>query len=110
MRTLLLLSIAAILSTAAPAQDDCRCWTPTAEQIAALETNIERQPLPLNNLARYARYYAGVIDRIGDRSFIRGKLVPLAGNNPPGIHIVEGKMPPLQGAGCVSSSDPTNDR
>jgi hypothetical protein len=36
---------------------------------------------------------------------IRIKLVPLGDNAKPGIHVVEGKMPPLQGEGCIGGFD-----
>ncbi|MDR3468827.1 MAG: hypothetical protein P4M07_23095 [Xanthobacteraceae bacterium] len=98
--------IAAVLSTTAAGQDDCRCWTPNAEQIAGVEKRIMSKPLPLGSLDRYARYYAGVVDMSGDRKLIRGKLVPLGTGDPTGIHVVEGLMPPLQQEGCVISSEP----
>jgi hypothetical protein len=101
---LFLLGFGAVFATAAFAEDDCRCWTPNAEQIAAAEAKIGGRPLPLGGLDRYARYYAGTID--SDRRFIRGKLVPAGGNDAPGIHIVEGRMLPLQGEGCVANSEP----
>lgn len=103
MRTsILLLGILLAVSATARGQDDCRCWTPDAQQIASLEEKIATRPLPLGNLDRYARYYAGVIFGTSDR-IIRGKFVPLAGNETSGVHIVEGKMQPLQGEGCISS-------
>ena len=103
MRTpVLLLSIAAVFATPA-LSEDCRCWTPDAQQIAAVEARIEGQRMPLGTLDAYKRYYAGVID--GDRRFIRGKLVPLGDDDLPGVQIVEGKMPPLKAEGCVSGSD-----
>jgi hypothetical protein len=70
----------------------------------AAEAKIGGRPLPLGGLDRYARYYAGTID--SGRRFIRGKLVPARGNEAPGIHIVEGRMLPLQGEGCVANSEP----
>ena len=93
---LLLLGFAAVFATAALGEDDCRCWTPDAAQIAAAEAKIGGRPLPLGGLDRYARYYAGTID--SGRRFIRGKLVPAGGNEAPGIHIVEGRMLPLDAA------------
>ena len=103
-----LLGFAAAFATAALGEDDCRCWTPDAEQIAMVEAKIGGGPLPLGGLDRYARYYAGAID--SGRSFIRGKLVPAGGNEAPGIHIVEGRMLRLQGEGCVTNSEPGSGR
>jgi len=57
------------------------------------------------SLDRYVRYYGGVIRSWDSRRGIQGKMVPLGGNDIPGIQIVNGKMPPLQGEGCVSGSD-----
>jgi hypothetical protein len=101
---LFLLGFAAVLSTAALGEDDCRCWTPDAQQVAAAEARIASRPLPLGSLDRYVRYYAGTISH--DRRFISGKLVPASGDDAPGVHIVEGRMPPLQGDGCVTNSEP----
>lgn len=89
-----------------PKADVCHCWTPSMQQIAQVETKLEGRALPLGNLDRYARYYAGVIDRHTQRRFIRGKLVPLDSDPAPGTHIVEGQMPPLKEDGCISNSDP----
>jgi hypothetical protein len=100
---LILLGFAAVFATAALGEDDCRCWTPDAAQIAAVEAQIGGRPLPLGGLDRYARYYAGTIDY--GRRLIRGKLVPAGGNEAPGIHVVEGRLLPLQGEGCVTSSE-----
>jgi hypothetical protein len=97
-----LISIVAAYSTTVLGEDDCRCWTPNAQQIASLEEKIASRPMPLGNLDRYARYYEGTIFGTSDR-IIRGKFVPLAGNETPGVHIVEGRMQPLQGEGCTSS-------
>src|SRR5882672_7810765 len=94
-KAIVLGGVVAFFSTAAPGQNDCHCWTPTADQIATVEAKIERQRMPLGKLDQYARYYAGVIGRRNDRRLIRGKLVPLGGDDAPGIHIVEGKMSPL---------------
>jgi hypothetical protein len=102
-----LLGFAAVFSTAALGEDDCRCWTPEAKQVAAAEAIIASRPLPLGSLDRYVRYYAGTISN-GDRRFIRGKLVPASGDDVPGVHIVEGRMPLLQGDGCVTNSEPGN--
>ena len=102
---ILLLGFTVVLSTSAMSQDDCRCWTPSAQQIAAVEAKIEGRSIPLGTLDRYARYYAGVIGGTGERRFIRGKLVPLGSGDMPGLHIVEGKMPPLQQEGCISMSE-----
>lgn len=101
---LLLLGFAAVFATAALGEDDCRCWTPDAAQIAAAEAKIGGRPLPLGGLDQYARYYAGTIH--SGRRFIRGKLVPAGGNEAPGFHIVEGRMLPLEGEGCVTNSEP----
>ena len=101
---LLLLASAALFATAAVGDDDCRCWTPDAQQIAAVEATIANRPLPLGSLDRYVRCYAGAIS-LG-RRFMRGKLVPARGDHKPGTHIVEGRMPPLQGGGCVTNSEP----
>jgi hypothetical protein len=57
---LFLLGFAAVFSTAALGEDDCRCWTPSADEIGAMEAQIAEQPLPLGRLDRYARHYAGV--------------------------------------------------
>jgi hypothetical protein len=105
-----LFGFAAVLSTAALGEDDCRCWTPDAQQVAAAEAIIASRPrqLPLGSLDRYVRYYAGVI--IHDSRFIRGKLVPASGDDVPGVHIVEGRMPLLQGDGCVTYSEPGRGR
>jgi hypothetical protein len=86
-------------------KDGCRCWTPDAEQIAAVEAAIASRPLPLGSLDRYVRYYAGTIS-IGNRRSIRGRLVPASSEDVPGFHIVEGPMPPLQADGCVTYSEP----
>jgi hypothetical protein len=99
-----LLAFAAVFATAALGEDNCRCWTPDAQQIAAVEATIASRPLPRGSLDRYVRYYAGTISH--DRRFIRGKLVPARGDDVPGAHIVEGRMPPLQGDGCVTNSEP----
>jgi hypothetical protein len=106
MRTPIFLLSILVFPTVALGQDDCRCWTPTAKQIAAVEAKIEGQRMPLGRLDRYMRYYAGVTDSDGDRRFIRGKLVPLGASEMPDVHIVDGKMPPLQEQGCISMSDP----
>jgi hypothetical protein len=50
------------------------------------------------------RYYVGTTDN--GRRFIQGKLVPIGGNDTPGIHVVEGRMLPLQGEGCITYSEP----
>jgi hypothetical protein len=105
-----LLVFAAVFATTARGDEDCRCWTPSAEDVAAVEAKIASRPLPLGSLDRYVRYYAGTISRIGDRRFIGGKLVPASGEEPLGIHIVEGRMPPLQGDGCVTNSEPGDGR
>jgi hypothetical protein len=78
-------------------------WTPSAEDIAAVEAEIAGRTLPLGSLDRYARYYTGVID-IGRPRFIKGTLVPADGNEQPGIHIGEVVTAPLQG-GCVAKFD-----
>jgi hypothetical protein len=103
----LLFFFAAIFATAARGDDDCRCWTPGGADIAAAEAKIAAaeakagRRLPLGSLDRYARYYAGVTDNNG-RRYIQGKLVPVGGNDTPGIHVVEGRMSPLQGEGCIT--------
>ena len=102
--SVVLLSIAAFGSTVALGEDDCRCWTPSAQDIAALEARIKVSPTPLG-LDQYVRYYGGVIRSGDSRRLIQGKLVPPGGNDMPGIVVVRGKMPPLQGEGCVSCSD-----
>jgi hypothetical protein len=103
-----LLSIALAVSTAAQAQDDCGCWTPNAQQIAAFEEKIATKAMPLGSLDRYARYYAGAVSR--DLRFIQGNFVPLGGNETPGVHVVQGKMEPLQGEGCIGSFSPNIER
>jgi hypothetical protein len=70
---LYLLAFAAVFATAALGEDDCRCWTPDAEQIAAVEATLASRPLPLGSLDRYVRYYAGTFSYF-NRRFIRGKL------------------------------------
>jgi hypothetical protein len=99
----ILFGVASVFSTAALG-DDCRCWKPSAGDIAAVEAKIGSHALPLGSLDRYARYYAGTISH--DRRFIRGKLVPAGATDTSGIHIVEGRMLPLQGEGCITNSDP----
>jgi hypothetical protein len=47
---LFLLGFAAVLATAARGDDDCRCWTPSAEDIAEVEAKIAGRPLPLGSL------------------------------------------------------------
>jgi hypothetical protein len=103
---LFLLAFAAVFATAALSEDDCRCWTPDVQQIAAVEAALASRPLPLGSLDRYVRYYAGTVIAIGNRRFIRGKLVPASSEDVPGFHIVEGRMPPLQADGCITSSEP----
>jgi hypothetical protein len=75
---LYLLAFAAVFATAALGEDDCRCWTPDAEQLAAVEATLASRPLPLGSLVRYVRYYAGTFSSF-NRRFIRGKLVPASG-------------------------------
>jgi hypothetical protein len=99
---MLLLGFTAVFATAALGEDDCRCWTPDAQQVADAEAAIASHQQPLVRLDRYVRYYAGTIR--GDHRLIRGKLVPVTGDAVPGVHIVEGQMPPLQGDGCVTYS------
>jgi hypothetical protein len=53
-----LLGFAVALATAALGEDDCRCGTPDAEQIAVAEAKIGRRPLPLGE-----RYCASTVDR-----------------------------------------------
>jgi hypothetical protein len=112
-----LLAFAALFSTAARGEDDCPCWTPSAADIAAVEAKIAGRSLPLGSLDRYARYYTGEIEpgirmivgqpySVGRIRGILGKLVPAGGNESSGIHILEGSMPPLQGEGCITYSDP----
>jgi hypothetical protein len=92
---------AAVFATAAQGGDNCRCWTPDAQQVAAVEAAIASRSLPLGSLNRYVRYYTGTISH--DHRLIRGKLVPASSNDVPGIHIVQGRMPLLQGDGCVTT-------
>jgi len=99
-----LLGLAAVFSTAALGEDECRCWTPDAQQVAAVEAITASRSLPLGSLDRYVRYYAGTISH--GRRFIGGKLVPASSDDVPGVHIVEGRMPPLRGDGCVTNSEP----
>ena len=101
-----LFSIVVFASTAALGEDDCRCWTPSIEDVAALEARIKDRPTPLGESAPLRLAYYGGIIRSGDRRrFIMGKLVPPTGIDAPGIQIAAGKLPPLQGEGCVSNSD-----
>jgi len=100
-----LFSIVVFASTAALGEDDCRCWTPSIEDVAALEARIKDRPTPFGELDRYVRYYGGIIGSGDRRRFIMGKLVPPTGIDAPGIQIVAGKLPPLQGEGCVSNTD-----
>jgi hypothetical protein len=97
-----LLVFAAVFATASLGDEECGCWTPSAEDVAAVEAKIASRPLPLGSLGRYARYYTGTIG--SDRRFIQGKLVPIGGNDAPGIHVIEGRLSLLQGEGCVTSS------
>jgi hypothetical protein len=106
--SIFLASMAAAYSTTVLGEDDCRCWTPDAQQIASMEQQIATKPLPLGSLDRYARYYAGAVNR--DLRFIQGNFVPLGGNETPGVHIVEGKMQPLEGEGCIGSFAPDIER
>jgi hypothetical protein len=101
---LFLLACVTVFAKAALGEEECRCWTPDAQQIAAVEATIASRPLPLGSLDRYVRYYVGTISH--DRRFIRGKLVPARGDDVPGAHVVEGRMPPLQADGCVTNSEP----
>jgi hypothetical protein len=104
-RSAIALVIAALFSTAAPAQDDCPCWIPDAATIATVDTKIRDRQLPLGNIDSYVRYYAGVTGSQGIDRFILGKLVPRSSNETPGIQVAEGKVPPLQGDGCISRSN-----
>jgi hypothetical protein len=81
-----ILGFAAVFSTAALGEDDCRCWTPGAADIAALEAKVESRPKP-RGLDQYARYYAGMVGRSGTR-FIRIHLVPSGRGHPAGSHVV----------------------
>jgi hypothetical protein len=81
-----LLGFTAVFSTVALGEDDCRCWTPDAADIAALEAKIESHPKP-RGLDQYARYYAGMVGRSGVR-FIRIHLVPSGRGHPAGSHVV----------------------
>jgi hypothetical protein len=101
---LFLLGFTAVFPMAALGEDDCRCWTPDAVQVAVAEAKVRGRKLPLGGLDQYARYYAGTI--YYGRRYIRGKLVPAGGSEAPGVHIVEGRMPPLQGEGCVTNTEP----
>jgi hypothetical protein len=77
-----LLGFVAVFSTAALGEDDCRCWTLGAADIAALEAKIESHPKP-HGLDQYARYYAGMVGWSGAR-FIRIHLVPSGRGHPAG--------------------------
>jgi hypothetical protein len=83
---LFILGFAAVYSTAALGEDDCRCWTPGAADIAALEAKVESHSKP-RGLDQYARYYAGMVGRNG-MQFIRIHLVPAGRGHPAGSHVV----------------------
>jgi hypothetical protein len=99
----LLLVFAFVFVSAVRGDDDCSCWTPSAEEIVAVEATIAGRPLPFGSLDRYVRHYAGTTDN--GRRFIQGKLVPIGGNDTPGIHVVESRMLMLQGEGCIMYSE-----
>jgi len=104
---IVLISFAAVVSTVALAQDDCRCWTPSAEQIAVLEAKIrDHRALTGEGLDLYARYYKGVVTG-NQRKFISAKFVPIGGSEVPGIHVVTGEMPTLREQGCIARLDTT---
>lgn len=98
------------------AEDNCACFTPTVEQIAAFEERVAELPEPIY---RYARYYAGwllppetVNGQTVMRRRIQGQFVPLKASEASAVHIVEGRrLPPLRGEGCIANVDipPQND-
>jgi hypothetical protein len=92
--------------TAAAAEIDCQCFTPTAEEIAALEQRIDASRLPLQDLGRYVRYYQGIASPAHLHS-IHGKLVPRRDQGEPPIQIVSDKvpMPTLSEQGCILSAE-----
>jgi hypothetical protein len=100
MRTYVaLLGFLTLSMTAAIAEIDCQCFTPTTEQIAAPEQRIDASQLPLHSLERYVRYYYE--DRAARQLF--GKLAPRSDQNEPAIRVVTNKVsatsPLLEG--CV---------
>jgi hypothetical protein len=108
MRQLIFLLVFAVaFSTAALGEDDCRCWTPSADLIAAVEANLARRPLP-RSLDQYARYYTGkVAPGWRGEHFIQIGLVPPGGDHLPGIHIINGRMS-LPQRECVGTANPEN--
>jgi hypothetical protein len=44
---LLLFGFTAVFATATLGEDDCRCWTPDAQQVAAAEAAVASRQLPL---------------------------------------------------------------
>jgi hypothetical protein len=112
MRGYLILSAVLLAATSAPiaAEQDCRCFTPTAENIRPIEEGITDLPDPIY---RYARYYAGVVlppepsrGQGAARRRVLAEFVPSESGEPPAIHIVEdGRLPPLHGEGCIANRD-----
>jgi hypothetical protein len=106
---LLTVLLAAALAPMA-AEQDCRCFTPTAEHIRPIEEGITDLPEPVY---RYARYYAGVVlppepskGQSAPRRRVLAEFVPSESGEPPAIHIVEdGHLPPLHGEGCIANLD-----
>jgi hypothetical protein len=80
---------------------DCPRWTPSAEQIEAVESQLDGKPTAFAGLRRYNRYYTGYV--LNGRKFIHGKFIPLGDADQPGFHIGEYKTP-LQGEGCISNA------
>lgn len=97
------LLVFAFVSVGAVRGDDCSCWTPSAEDIVTAEATIAGRALPLGSLDRYVRYYAGATNN--GRRFMQGKLIPIGGHDTPGTHVVERRLLPLQGEGCITSSE-----
>jgi hypothetical protein len=96
-----------VSATATAQTDNCRCFTPNAEQIADLESRIMRLSEPIEH---YARYYAGLVFPTAMYKGgaviplrIKVEFVPLKPGEQSAVHIVEGKLSPLQGDGCVAN-------
>jgi hypothetical protein len=110
MRNIVFLACVVFAASASrAAEDDCGCFTPTAEQIADLETRITDLPAPVYD---YARYYSGwavtatVNGRTVIRRYVQGQYLPLRGDAEAGIHIVEGRrLPPPKTEGCIANYD-----
>jgi hypothetical protein len=102
--SLLMITLFGLASSAAQAGPDiCGCWTPQAAQIVHLERQLQDSRQLAGKLTDYARRYAGGIN--GSRTFIRGQLVPLTAGEVSAVHVATGRMPPLQGAGCITGYD-----